>query len=300
MKNTGIVILCCILAVAFLPLVNKKDVKILNENYIVSVFNTEKGKIEETSLEEYVLKVLEKEMPPTYELEALKAQAIAIRTYTMRKKDTTVPQHNGAEVCTDYKHCMAYAYDEKELWGDKTEEYIKIYKKAVDETKGIILTYEEKPAATFFFAISGGNTQNCSDVWGSDLPYLKSVNSEVDKTVTGYETKVRFTLNELNKKLGVDFSENFQTEYFPSGYVKSITFDSKTIKGEEIRSLLELRSSCFEIVKEGEEYVFKVYGYGHGVGMSQQGANQMAKQGKTYLEILNHYYNGTVSEKLAV
>ena len=300
MKNTGIVILCCILAVAFLPLVNKKDVKILNENYIVSVFNTEKGKIEETSLEEYVLKVLEKEMPPTYELEALKAQAIAIRTYTMRKKDTTVPQHNGAEVCTDYKHCMAYAYDEKELWGDKTEEYIKIYKKAVDETKGIILTYEEKPAATFFFAISGGNTQNCSDVWGSDLPYLKSVNSEVDKTVTGYETKVRFTLNELNKKLGVDFSENFQTEYFPSGYVKSITFDSKTIKGEEIRSLLELRSSCFEIVKEGEEFVFKVYGYGHGVGMSQQGANQMAKQGKTYLEILNHYYNGTVSEKLAV
>ncbi|MBO5454339.1 MAG: stage II sporulation protein D [Clostridia bacterium] len=294
MKNTGIVILCCIFVVAIIPMINVKTI-ISQENSIkmISVYNTIESKTETMNIEEYVLKVLEEEMPASYEMEALKAQAIAIRTYALRKMDSDAENHFGADVCTDYKHCMAYMFNPTEKWGDKANEYIYKYQRAVDETAGMILTYNNELAATFFFSLSAGKTQNCYDVWGKDIPYLRSVDSKVDKLRKNYETFLEFSDIELNKKLGINLEENFYIEHFENGYVKNLISGDDKLSGTEVREKLDLRSSAFQIEKKDTKYKFTVYGYGHGVGMSQQGADEMAKQGSNYQEILYHYYNGT-------
>ncbi len=289
MKNTGIIILCCIFVVFAIPIRYLKHIEFNEYKNVISVYNTVKDEIIKMSLEDYVVKVLEKEMPSSFEPEALKAQAVAIRTYALRKSGSEAKEHKGADVCTDFKHCMAYEYNEDNI----VKEYKDKYKKAVNDTKGEILTYENKLAATFFFALSAGNTQNCKDVWGTDLPYLRSVDSTSDTLQNNYKSEINLSSDEILQKLGVNLLDGYNLEKFESGYVKNLNAGGKTLSGKEVREKLDLKSSCFEITENDNSFIFTVYGNGHGVGMSQYGANEMAKQGKTYRQILEHYYNGT-------
>ncbi len=292
MKITGIIILYCIFVVFLLPISHIKHIELNKQDNEIIVYNTEEDTTNKMMLEEYVLKVLEKEMPSSFESEALKAQAVAIRTYALKKKNSALEEHKGGDVCTDYKHCMAFQLNEDNL----SYEQITKYKQAVNDTKNQILTYNDEPAATFFFALSNGYTQNCKDVWGSDIPYLRSVTSENDKTQESYISTSTFSKEEILNILGIDLSKEYELKKYNNGYIESLITDENILSGKEIREKLNLKSSCFEIIRNDDEFTFKVYGNGHGVGMSQFGANEMAKQGKDYKEILSHYYQGTKLE----
>lgn len=288
----GLVFILIIYIIPLSTLITKKEKKIF-KGETIAVFDADTEEVFSVPLEEYVLKVLSKEMPASFEKEALKAQAVAIRTYTLKKKQTKNEKHPKATVCTDSNHCMAYLKDEI------NKEYREKLESAVKETEGQVLMFENEYASTVFHAISSGKTENSQDIWGGQVPYLVSVESTEDKNVKDYETKVTVSYNDLITKLGAkDFEKVIgKEERTESGTVKTITLCEKEFTGAKIRELFNLRSSNFKIEEKDGEYVFTVYGYGHGVGMSQYGANSYAKMGYSYEEILEHYYPGTILKK---
>ena len=288
----GLVFILIIYIIPLSTLITKKEKKIF-KGETIAVFDPDTEEVFSVPLEEYVLKVLSKEMPASFEKEALKAQAVAIRTYTLKKKQTKNEKHPKATVCTDSNHCMAYLKDEI------NKEYREKLESAVKETEGQVLMFENEYASTVFHAISSGKTENSQDIWGGQVPYLVSVESTEDKNVKDYETKVTVSYNDLITKLGAkDFEKVIgKEERTESGTVKTITLCEKEFTGAKIRELFNLRSSNFKIEEKDGEYVFTVYGYGHGVGMSQYGANSYAKRGYSYEEILEHYYPGTILKK---
>ena len=288
----GLVFILIIYIIPLSTLITKKEKKIF-KGETIAVFDADTEEVFSVPLEEYVLKVLSKEMPASFEKEALKAQAVAIRTYTLKKKQTKNEKHPKATVCTDSNHCMAYLKDEI------NKEYREKLESAVRETEGQVLMFEKEYASTVFHAISSGKTENSQDIWGGRVPYLVSVDSTEDKNVKDYETKVTVSYNDLITKLGAkDFEKVIgKEERTESGTVKTITLCEKEFTGAKIRELFNLRSSNFKIEEKDGEYVFTVYGYGHGVGMSQYGANSYAKMGYSYEEILEHYYPGTILKK---
>lgn len=303
MKKYILIFVMGILFMFLIPLLNLPEEKNANEfkGSDISVYNHITGGIENMPLEEYVCKVLSKEMPSSFETEALKAQAVAIRTYMLRKASAELEEHHGAMVCTDSSHCMAYMSDEeaKSRWGDNYQNIKEIYINAADATAGEILKYDDDYALTAFHAISSGKTENSEEVWGSDVGYLKSTDSSFDKEVEGYQTEVRVNYNEFINKIGAQSYNNFCDNITRTsvGSVKNITVCGVPMTGNQLRDLFSLRSANFEIREEDEQVVFMVYGYGHGVGMSQYGANSLAKNGYDYKLILNHYYNGTILAK---
>ena len=288
----GLVFILIIYIIPLSTLITKKQKKIF-KGETIAVFDADTEEVFSVPLEEYVLKVLSKEMPASFEKEALKAQAVAIRTYTLKKKQTKNEKHPKATVCTDSNHCMAYLKDEI------NKEYREKLESAVKETEGQVLMFENEYASTVFHAISSGKTENSQDIWGGQVPYLVSVESTEDKNVKDYETKVTVSYNDLITKLGAkDFEKVIgKEERTESGTIKTITLCEKEFTGAKIRELFNLRSSNFKIEEKDGEYVFTVYGYGHGVGMSQYGANSYAKMGYSYEEILEHYYPGTILKK---
>lgn len=288
----GLVFILIIYIIPLSTLITKKEKKIF-KGETIAVFDADTEDVFSVPLEEYVLKVLSKEMPASFEKEALKAQAVAIRTYTLKKKQTKNEKHPKATVCTDSNHCMAYLKEEI------NKEYREKLESAVRETEGQVLMFENEYASTVFHAISSGRTENSQDIWGGQVPYLVSVESTEDKNVKDYETKVTVSYNDLITKLGAkDFEKVIgKEERTESGAVKTITLCEKEFTGAKIRELFNLRSSNFKIEEKDGEYVFTVYGYGHGVGMSQYGANSYAKMGYSYEEILEHYYPGTILKK---
>ena len=288
----GLVFILIIYIIPLSTLITKKEKKIF-KGETIAVFDPDTEEVFSVPLEEYVLKVLSKEMPASFEKEALKAQAVAIRTYTLKKKQTKNEKHPKATVCTDSNHCMAYLKDEI------NKEYREKLESAVKETEGQVLMFENEYASTVFHAISSGKTENSQDIWGGQVPYLVSVESTEDKNVKDYETKVTVSYNDLITKLGAkDFEKVIgKEERTESGTIKTITLCEKEFTGAKIRELFNLRSSNFKIEEKDGEYVFTVYGYGHGVGMSQYGANSYAKRGYSYEEILEHYYPGTILKK---
>ena len=261
------------------------------------------------TLENYLYGVVAAEMPATFETEALKAQAVAARTYTKKKKQENNDVHLEADVCDDINHCKAYI-SEKELREKYGENWISEYypkiKNAVRETDGIIATYEGKPITAVFHSTSSGMTENSGDVWSKELPYLVSVVSEGEKESPRYTDKIILTLDDFKNKLyksgkNLKFSEN-KDEWIgeitknKSGSINKITVGGIEFKGTEIRSLLGLRSTNFTI-KLSDKAEIETTGNGHGVGMSQYGANYMAKQGYNYEQILKKYYTGITVEK---
>ncbi len=260
------------------------------EKVIVTVLD--KGEYIEKDVEEHLLGVLIGEMPVSYEMEALKAQAVAGRTYIYRKIGTNPVSHPEADLCTNPSCCMAYT--DVESVDEKSLEKIR---RAVDETAGEYLVYEKEIASAFFYACSSGKTENSEDVWGEEIPYLRSVESQGDNNNPKLIEEKTYTPQQLKSALGVNSIEIGGITYTEGGSVKNIKIGGKTFKGTEIRSLLGLRSACFTISKNNENYIIITKGNGHGVGMSQFGANEMAKTGSNYEEILYHYFSGCILDK---
>lgn len=266
----------------------------------VSVFNPTDNTTTTMNMTDYLTGVVAAEMPAAFEKEALKAQAVAARTYTMYK--ASLNEHD-ADVCTDFAHCQAYITNEemKKVWGDDFDLYYNKIRDAVTQTEGEHLVYNEEPVMAVFHSMGGGFTENSADVWGEAVPYLVSVESPGEETATNYYSSCTVSFEEFKSKITSAFPE--AKIYSPEdvsdpiltdgGHVKSIVIGSVSIPGTKIRTLFNLRSTKFDISFENDMVTFSVTGYGHGVGMSQYGANAMAKEGKSYTEILAHFYRGT-------
>lgn len=281
-----------------------KDI-IIDSSSNIKVYLTKEDKIVEVPIEDYVKSVVSSEMLASFDDEALKAQAIAARTFVASRKIKACPNANGGDVC-DSTHCQVYINkDEKiKLWGEKGNEYWDKISKAVDDTAGKVLSFnDELVLYPQFFSTSSGNTENSVDVFSNAIPYLVSVKSEGENIAPKYETEFTFSIDEFINKINslyVDaglttssLNENIEIlTRSEAGGVKEIRFGGQTVKGIEFRISFGLSSTNFEYSIDGNNIVFKCKGYGHGVGMSQWGANVMGKNGAKYDEILKHYYTG--------
>ena len=242
-------------------------------------------------LEEYILGVTAAEMPADFEPEALKAQAVAARTYALYRAKGG--RHEEAELCADPGCCQAWLSEEelRRRWGEDYAEKHRKIAAAVQATSGQILCCEGQAIFAAFHSSSAGRTEDCGAIW-SELPYLKSVLSPEDAdTVPNFVTTV--------ERDALDFRDTLlyaRPEADFSGAPETFTVGGVTVTAQELRALCDLRSATFEVECEGETVTFYVTGYGHGVGMSQYGANVMAKEGASYREILEHYYPGTTVE----
>lgn len=270
----------------------------------ISLLHKKTGEVEQVNLDGYLCNVVSAEMPANYEIEALKAQAIVARTYTIYK--ILNKKHDTADICDDSTCCQAWISKDDRLarWEESQREsnWQKIVS-AVNDTKGKIITYDDKPIDAFFHSNSGGVTEVPVNVWGgTGYPYLQSVETSGEDTYTQYSSEVVFTQEQLINKLkekysdiSIDFSNSDDIkimEYTESTRVKTVKFGNHEISGVEARSLLGLRSTNFEISIDGDNIKFSVKGYGHGVGMSQTGADSMAKQGSSAEDIIKHFYTG--------
>ena len=275
------------------------------KNYgTIKLLHKKTGKVEQVNIDDYLCNVVSAEMPADYEIEALKAQAVVARTYTIYKINNK--KHENADICDDSTCCQAWVDKETRFsrWEEsKRESNWEKIQKCVQETQGQIITYQNQPINAFFHANSGGKTELPVNVWGgTGLPYLQVVETAGEEGYKQYESEVELTQDELIEKLktkysdiSIDFSNQEDLkilEYTDSGRVKTVKFGNHEISGVETRTLLGLKSTNFEISKENDKIKFTVKGYGHGVGMSQTGADAMAKQGKKYKEIINHFYSG--------
>lgn len=270
----------------------------------ISLLHKKTGEVEQVKLDEYLCNVVSAEMPATFEQEALKAQAIVARTYTIYK--ILNKKHDNADICDDSTCCQAWISKDDRLakWEENQREsnWQKICS-AVNETSGKIITYENKPIDAFFHSNSGGITEVPVNVWGgTGYPYLQSVETSGENTYTQYASEVTLSQEELINKLkekysdiSIDFtnSEDIKIlEYTESTRVKTVKFGNHEISGVEARTLFGLKSTNFEISRDGNNIKFSVKGYGHGVGMSQTGADSMAKNGSSAEEIIKHFYTG--------
>ncbi len=278
----------------------------------VSVYIKNEDRVSEMDMNQYLKEVVAAEMPVDFYEEALKAQAVAARTYLVNRINTykengTPDIHKGASVCTDPTHCKAWISEEarKASWeGDVSEKWAKIAN-AVDSTDGIIITYEDKPISAVFHSTSSGQTENAIDVWGGDVPYLVSVKSEGDKISPKYNSENSYTVDEFKKICeknisGTDWSKGIVTDISRSaaGGIITLNIGGVKVKGTDFRSFFNLRSTNAEIEVTSENVNIHVKGYGHGVGMSQYGANFLASEGKNYVEILKTYYTGVDIKKM--
>ena len=255
-------------------------------------------------MQEYLVGVVAAEMPASFDSEALKAQAVAARTYAMYC--ALGQKHGEAQVCTDYSCCQAWQSDEalRQKWGGDYDAYCQKIRAAVEATAGQYLSYEGQPAFAAFHSSSAGATEDCGQVWNPS-PYLISVSSpETAEDVPNYVSTVECTPLDFRDTLlyahpEADFTGEEsrwigEIRLDGSGRVASAVLGGVSMKGTELRQLFSLRSTAFRLEYTGESFRFTVTGYGHGVGMSQYGANVMARQGETYTGILAHYYPGTV------
>ena len=266
--------------------------------------------IREMSMERYLIGVVAAEMPATFELEALMAQAVAARTnalYNMKVKQKT--SHPGADVCSDFSCCTAYTEDEqlRDNWQDDYVDNITRIINAVLKTDGEYISYEGKPILAVFHSSSAGKTESSGNVWMTDLPYLQSVSSpETSAQVPNYVSTVTVSRSDFVDTLRKEYSVVFSNENAKSwitdistanGRVSELNVCGTPIPGTALRSMFDLRSTAFAIELVDGDIVFTTVGNGHGVGMSQYGANAMAKDGIGYREILSAYYKGTTIEK---
>ena len=262
------------------------------------------GSVLTLGLDQYLWRVVAAEMPASFELEALKAQAAPARTYTLSKLGRTVEKHPDADVCTDITCCQAYIDPDQAAanWGDNAAAYTAKITSAVSETDGMAVLYDGQPIQAVFFSSAAGRTVDAVEVWGNSVPYLTGVDSPEGDEVPNYHSTVTFTLEEFKSKLLAQYPDAdlsgdpagwFQnTVPNSAGGVEQVDVGGVTVSGGALRTLLGLRSTSFTVTAGSQGVTFSVTGYGHGVGMSQYGANALAKQGKTYDEILKWYYTG--------
>lgn len=308
MKKLGAAILILMFLLFAIPLLLLKDkseeTKKSPQSKIdleIKVYRKDLERIITMDFEEYILGVLAGEMPASFHIEALKAQALAARTYTLLR----MPQFGGsgcsnhpeADICTDSTHCQAYRNPAM------VKEGLDRLKQAVEDTSGEVIIYDNRLIDAVFHSTSGGKTENSEDVWSNKVPYLRSVVSQYEehspKYVTQQEVKVddfiqcmkkidpqiRINKNDLEKEIKI-------LERSEGGRITEIKVGNKILSGTDVRTALGLNSSNFNYKIIGKTIVFTTIGYGHGIGLSQYGADGMAKNGSDYKEILRHYYQG--------
>lgn len=258
--------------------------------------------VQEMDLGTYLTGVVRAEMPASFPREALRAQAVAARTYTLHKI-AGGGKHENAHICTDSTCCQAWTSEEaaRENWGRQADRYERSVENAVAATDGEVLLYDGAPILAVFHASSAGMTRAAGDVWQNDVPYLQSVESpESGDTIPNYYSRKSFTAEEFRRKTASvqpDLSGKMSTWLRnavtdEAGSVETVEIGGVSVKGTKVRELLGLRSACFTWEQQGDELVFFVTGHGHGVGMSQYGASHMAERGADHREILTHYYVG--------
>ena len=262
------------------------------------------GEVTDMTLDHYLQGVLRAEMPASFAPEALKAQAVAARTYTLYKLKTGSHGQN-ADICTNPGCCQAWLAEDiaRQNWGTEADAYESKICSAVSDTDGQAMYYGGAPILAAFHSSSSGLTRPAGQVWQSDLPYLQAATSpESGDTIPNYHSRVEFSADsfrsavlaacpEANLSGNMDsWLKNAVTDSV--GNVDTLQVGGVTMRGSRLRSILGLRSACFDWAVENNHLVFYVTGYGHGVGMSQYGANAMANEGATWQEILTHYYTG--------
>lgn len=268
------------------------------------------GEIKEVKISDYLKGVLPAEMPPEYDLEALKAQAIVARTYLYQRMGNG--SHGDADICDNSGHCQAY-YSLNNLFSiwkrskgytdDECNSYFAKVSEAVDSTKNIVVTYNGEYIKAYFHACSGGKTEDVSAIWGKqNIPYLKSVESLGEEDYKNYKSVVKISISDLEQKLNnstdlkcsIDNNEEIVKilSYTSTGRVDKVMIGGAIYSAEKLRTILGLRSTNFNVNYDNNEVVFNVTGNGHGIGMSQVGANYYAKTGYNCIEIISHYYTG--------
>lgn len=288
---------------------NQNDV----EQQIVTVLLTDKQIVERVPLEQYVLQVTLAEMPSSFELEAIKAQMLAVRTYIVRRmmSSSNMEKHepSGEQyIVTDTQQHQVYWSNERMLTyreDKRNKKTLEKFEKALEETKNQILVYKQEPIDAVFFSTSNGYTEAAEDYWGYDIDYLQSVDSKWDRSISpSYEQEVAFSYEQLYQMLGL--SENKKDKlnisdvvHTDSNRIANLSINGQTFEGKKIRELLGLASTHFTWTKDkkAQTITFTTYGYGHGVGMSQWGANGMAQEGYLANDIVTHYYKGVQIEQ---
>lgn len=251
--------------------------------------------VEQMPLESYVAGVVLAEMPADFELEALKAQAVAARTYALKRYHTG-QKHAAGVVCTDPACCQAYCSRSEYLGrGNGEADADKVYD-AAEQTAGLVLMYGGQLIDATYFSCSGGQTEDALAVWGKDIPYLQSVTSPGEEAATHYIDTVSYTRKEVEQKLQRELTGDWlgSVSYTEGGGVDEIVIGGTSYKGTEIRTLLGLRSTAFLMTAVGDTVTVTTKGYGHRVGLSQYGADAMAVGGSDFEEILYHYYPGAI------
>lgn len=296
-----------------------EGIEVKENNYIslsgtdtIKVYITKEDKVVEVPIEEYVKSVVSGEMPAGFEVEALKAQSVAARTYVAAKRGRPCDIAKGGDVC-DTTHCQVYIGKEERItkWEDKGQEYWDKISKAVDETKGKVLAYnKELVQYPQFFSTSSGKTENSKDVFSGDLPYLVSTESTGEEEVAPrFNGELKLEINKFVEIINAKFQDakltvNNLSEQIEivsrsdAGGIKEIKVGGATVRGLDFRLAIGLNSTNLQYTISDEEIIFETKGYGHGVGMSQWGANVMAKNGSDYSSILKHYYTGIDLEEL--
>ena len=273
------------------------------DDTVIKVYISDSKTVLTMTLGDYIVGAMMKELGLGYEREALRAQAIAIRSYILYKIERGYYHASGAVTCDDINHCMAYMTEAEAVkrYGAENAAYRRsCYQTIVSETAGQVVKYKGETIQAFFHSSSNGATESCKDAWGGSRPYLQSVTSEeICKETVKY-----FTLTQLAKSLNLSTAA-FSTgnvaigkvEYTESGRVARITIYGKVIDGSDLRTALDLASTSFTVTYENGKFKFTVKGSGHGVGMSQLGADAMAARGCTATEILMHYYTDCTVEE---
>lgn len=262
------------------------------------VMVTVKG-LGEMELEVYLAGVVLGEMPVDFEPEALKAQAVVARTYTLKRMERS--KHPDAAVCTEPGCCQAYRSATEYLSSGGSREKLEKVTNAVSATAGQVLTYEGALIDATYFSCSGGQTESAVEVWGSDVPYLQAVESPGEEEAAYYSQTVEFSPEEFSRLLGFENSGDPAGWFGPVTQTEGDGVDTMEIRGKvysgtELRKALGLRSTAFTVTVQGEKISVSTLGFGHRVGMSQYGAQAMALEGSRYDEILGHYYQGTQLE----
>ena len=271
---------------------------ILND-YIIKVKQVSRNEIIELNLEEYLIGVLAGEMPISFENEALKAQAVVARTYALRR----VKDSNQYDVVDTTKN-QVYLDDEKlkKTWGSNYEKNMQKIKKAIKETAHECIFYDNKLIDALFFSTSVGMTENSEEIFKNNVPYLRSVSSTWDENVSPvFKENYSFKLSKFYELLNLKYSKDLKIEKISvtsTGRIKEIKINGVKFTGQKIQQLLSLRSNYFTITQAGNLINIETKGYGHGVGMSQYGANGMAKEGYNYKEIIEHYYKDVEIKKI--
>ena len=260
------------------------------DNNIYVKVKTSNGDILTIELEEYIVGVVGVEMPAAFHDQALMSQAIIARTYALKA-------NSKGQVLTDNESTQSYKDNNqlKSMWGSSYNTYYNKVKNAVYSTKGMYLTYNGTYIEAVYHSTSNGRTEDSSNVWGNYFPYLVSVDSEYDSLSPTFIQEKTISYQELSTKLGIDVNIDTQFNILSrtSGdRIDIIEVNGKTYRGVDLRNSLGLRSADFDITKTDSGVIFTTRGYGHGVGLSQYGANGMAKNGYSYIQILQHYYQG--------